>query len=333
MKPRPSDPVRALKALADPTRLRVLAALSREELTVGEVRGVVGAAQSSVSRHLAILRAAGLVRDRKEATCVFFALHDHMPRDTRRLYDAVAARFDRLPGAAADRARLLACRRRRAERSQAYFEAVAGDWEKIRRSFFDDRVTSLAIEKLLPPRLVLADVGCGAGTLAFDLARFAARVHAVDRSRQMLRVARQACRRRGLSNVTFHAGDAEALPLDDGAADAAFCVMVLHVLAQPARAVAELGRITRPGGAVILVDLVPHDQEWMREHMAHRWLGFERAAVETWLREAGATEIDFELTGAFAGRRGKNEGASGAAVAGAVEIFVARGRKPLRSPS
>jgi SAM-dependent methyltransferase len=141
----------------------------------------------------------------------------------------------------------------------------------------------------------------------------------------MLKRAESVARERGIGNVEFRRGDAEQIPLESATVDAAFSVMVLHFLADPARAVAELVRITRPGGSVVLLDLVPHAQEWMRDEMAHRWLGFDRAEVEQWLRAAGCEEIEFELTGSYAGERAKKNGKR------AVEIFVARASAPERA--
>jgi ArsR family transcriptional regulator len=316
--------VRTLKALADPLRLRVLAAVSEEELTVGEVQEVVASVQSSVSRNLAILRQAGFVQDRKEGTSVYFSVRQNMPEPAGELFKSLQSRLAQIPEIKRDQARLEECRRRRLRRSQSYFESVAGDWEHIRRSYFDDRVTSLAIEKLLPRDLTLADVGCGTGSLTFELARFARKVIGVDLSSEMLRRARAVAREREVRNVEFRQGDALKLPLDSHSVDAAFCVMVLHFLPDPQRAVEELCRVTRPGGSVILVDLVQHKQEWMREQMAHRWLGFDRALVDRWLRAAGAESAGYDLTGSFAGEKIARNGNR------PVEIFVARAALPDR---
>ena len=317
------DFVRTLKALADPIRLRVLAAVAEEELTVGEVQEVVESVQSSVSRNLAILRAAGFVQDRKEGTNVYFSVRRDMPEPACEFFKSLQSRIAELPEAKGDRARLEDCRRRRLHRSQGYFESVAGDWERIRKNYFDDQVTSLAIEKLLPRNLVLADVGCGTGSLTVELARFAEKVIGVDLSQEMLRRARNVAKERQLRNVEFRRGDALKLPLGSRSVDAAFCVMVLHFLSDPQQAVAELCRITRGGGSVIVVDLVQHNQEWMREQMAHRWLGFERNSLEEWFRDAGVTEITYELTGAYAGEKMARNGNR------PVEIFVAQALLPM----
>ena len=317
------DFVRTLKALADPIRLRVLAAVAEEELTVGEVQEVVESVQSSVSRNLAILRDAGFVQDRKEGTNVYFSVRRDMPEPACEFFKSLQSRIAELPEAKGDRERLEDCRRRRLHRSQGYFESVAGDWERIRKNYFDDQVTSLAIEKLLPRNLVLADVGCGTGSLTVELARFAEKVIGVDLSQEMLRRARNVAKERQLRNVEFRRGDALKLPLGLRSVDAAFCVMVLHFLSDPQQAVAELCRITRGGGSVIVVDLVQHNQEWMREQMAHRWLGFERGSMEGWFRDAGVTEISYELTGTYAGEKMARNGNR------PVEIFVARALLPM----
>jgi SAM-dependent methyltransferase len=314
--------VRTLKALADPIRLRVLAAVAEEELTVGEVQEVVESVQSSVSRNLAILRDAGFVRDRREGTNVYFSVRQDMPGPARELFQSLQPRFDELPEVKEDKARLQECRRRRLRRSRDYFETVAGDWERIRKSYFDDRVASMAIEKLLPRNLTLADIGCGTGSLTLELARFAQKVIGIDLSKEMLRRAREAAKDKELRNVEYRLGDAVKLPLESRSVDAGFCVMVLHFMPEPQRAVAELCRITRGAGSVIIVDLVQHNQQWMREQMAHHWLGFDRASIEGWFRDAGVTDIDYELTGTYAGEKMARNGNR------PVEIFVARACLP-----
>jgi ArsR family transcriptional regulator len=314
--------IRTLKALADPLRLRVLAAVSEEELTVGEVQEVVASAQPLVSRNLAILREAGFVQARKEGTNVYFSVRENMSELARGLFKSLQLQWSGLAEVKEDKVRLEACRRRRLQRSQNYFESVAGDWERIRKSYFDDRVASMAIETLLPSDLVLADIGCGTGSLTFELARIARRVIGVDLSREMLRQARDRAKQRGVNNIEFRYGDALKLPLESDSVDAAFCVMVLHFLPDPARAIAELRRVTRAAGSIVVVDLVPHGQEWMREEMAHRWLGFDETTVAGWFRQAGMASIDYKPTGRYAGEKMARNGNR------PVEIFVARAGVP-----
>jgi ArsR family transcriptional regulator len=165
-----------------------------------------------------------------------------MPESIRALYQSLRPRLAEMPQAKTDRARLNECRRRRIKHFHNYFEAIAGDWERIRKSYFDDRVTSLAIEKLLPPNLVIADIGCGTGTLAFELARFAGRIFAVDLSPAMIHQAKRIAEEKEIRNVDFLLGHAGHLPVGNRKVDAAFCVMVLHFLARPADVVRELCR-------------------------------------------------------------------------------------------
>jgi ubiquinone/menaquinone biosynthesis C-methylase UbiE len=322
------DWTRMLKALADSTRLRILAAVAEDELTVGEIREVVDSVQSAVSRNLAILREAGFVRDRREGTNVYFSLRRDMAEPTKQLFDSAARGFTDLPGAKEDRLRLGRCRQKRMQRSRGYFEAIAGDWERIRKSYFDDRLSSLALEKLVPANFILADIGCGTGSLTLELARVAKKVVAVDLSQEMIRRAKLLTKERDISNVEFRRGDAEKLPLATQSVDAAFCVMVLHFLEHPERAVRELCRVTRTGGSVILLDLVSHQQEWMRHEMAHRRLGFDRTLIKRWFRAAGSKHVEFELTGSYAGGKSNRNGKR------PVEIFVARamvaGKKKAR---
>jgi len=317
------DLVRTLKAVADPMRLRVLAAVAEEELTVGEVQAVVGLVQSSVSRNLAILREAGFVQDRREGTSVYFSTRRDMPEAAREVFHSLKSRLAALPEVDKDKARLDACRRRRLQRSKNYFETVAGDWERIRKSYFDDRVTSIAIEKLLPRNLVLADIGCGTGSLTFELARFAHKVIGVDLSPEMLRRATTLAKEKHFRNTEFRIGDVLSLPLGARSVDAAFCVMVLHFLPDPQGAISELCRITRTGGRVILVDLIAHGQGWMREQMAHRWLGFEKSAIAAWFHKAGVKHVEYEPTGTFAGAKIARNGNH------PVEIFVASAVIPV----
>ena len=238
------DFVRTFKALADPIRLRVLAAVAEEELTVGEVQEVVESVQSSVSRNLAILRDAGFVQDRKEGTNVYFSVRQDMPEPAGEFFKSLQARLATLPEAKGDRARLEDCRRRRLHRSRGYFESVAGDWDRIRKSYFDDRVTSLAIEKLLPRNLILADVGCGTGSLTVELARFAKKVIGVDLSQEMLRRARIVAKERQLRNVEFRRGDALKLPLEARSVDPARFQRQLQSVAAAELDVAELSLLS-----------------------------------------------------------------------------------------
>ncbi len=237
--------VRTLKALADPLRLRILAAVAEEELAVGEVQEVVSSMQSSVSRNLAILRAAGFVQDRKEGTNVYFSARPDMPDPARELFKSLKPRLAEIPEAKGDRERLQRCLRRRDVRSRNYFETVAGDWERLRKSYFDDRVASIAIEKLLPRNLVLADIGCGTGLTCVYLAgQGYTRLDGIDLSPDMVRVAAE----RGIYRELLVGDVTRALDRDDASYDGVISSGTFthgHVGPEP---LDEIFRILKPGG-------------------------------------------------------------------------------------
>lgn len=285
---------KVFKTLSDPTRIRILRLLEQSELLVGEIMAILGMAQSRVSRHLAILREAGLLTDRRQGT--FVAYRSSLPeagpwRDAWELAraslagDATAERDDALLR------RTLAARSARSPRE--FFEDVGPDWDALRRVFGDDLLRARAINALVAPPLSVADIGTGTGVLALDLARLGLDVVGIDRSEAMLESARQkarAERERLPGTLTFETGDAHALPLADASVDAAFAHMVLHSLEDPARAIREMARVVRPGGRVVLVDFLPHDHAWMEQELGLLWLGFAPDEIARWLAEAGLVE-------------------------------------------
>jgi len=303
------------KTLADPTRIRILALLEREELAVQDLMAVLGMAQSRVSRHLAILREAGLLADRRDGTFVFYRVNPSLPQRWRDAWTLVmGARADD-PTAARDTAALVAHREARRSRTRAFFDAVGPEWDALRKIFNDDVLRARALARLVPQGLCVADVGTGTGILARELAALGCAVVAVDHSPRMLEAARNNLAAAGAAGVELRQGTAEALPLADASVDAAFAHMVLHYVAQPADAVREMARVVRPGGLVVLVDFELHDREWMREELGVVWLGFPLADVAGWLGQAGLAELRCELEPV----RGHRE---------LPQTFIASGRKP-----
>lgn len=302
---------KVFKTLSDPTRIRILRLLEQQELLVGELMTILSMAQSRVSRHLAILREAGLLSDRRQGTYVAYrsSLPESGPwHDAWQLAraglagDATAERDDALLR------RTLAARSARSGRD--FFEQVGPDWDALRRVFNDDLLRARAITALVTPPLRVADVGTGTGVLALELARLGLDVVGIDRSEAMLETARQkwaleqaeptrvASRARARANAVtprstrrgtleLLAGDAHALPLPDAAFDAVFAHMVLHSLEQPERAVREMARVVRPGGRVVLVDFLAHDHGWMTQELGLLWLGFESEQILAWLDASG----------------------------------------------
>ncbi len=282
------DPALLFQAVSDETRLRLLRLLDREELNVRELVRILGASQPRVSKHLAVLRDAGWVRQRREGTWSWYAASggDGFPGG-RRLYEQVVAAAGGLAAAAADDAALARTLVERDERSGRFFAGIAERWDEIRRSYEHPDLRVGAVAALVPAGLSVLDVGTGTGALLPLLAEVADRVCAVDRSEAMLARARLLCERSGLERVLLQRADIQALPFADAAFDAAYGSMVLHHVARPALAVREMARVVRPGGSVAVVAFTRHNQAWMRKELAHQWLGFERGEIEQLFRRVG----------------------------------------------
>jgi len=282
---------RVFRIFSDPTRIRILALLEREELAVQEIMEVLGMAQSRISRHLAILREAGLLEDRRDGTYAFYRF---VPPQKAPWRDTWALITENLRGDATverDAAALARVMESRSERTRSFFDSVGPEWDALRKVFNDDVLRARAISRLIDPNLVVADIGTGTGILAIELARLGLRVIAIDHSARMLDAARNKTANEPALSIEFRHGEAGALPLSDGEVDAAFAHMVLHYLPSPSDAIAEMARIVRPGGTVVVVDFVPHQHDWMREELGVSWLGFSSGEVEEWFTAVGLTDF------------------------------------------
>jgi ArsR family transcriptional regulator len=279
-----------LSALADATRGRLLFVLERHELTVGELCTALQLPQSTVSRHLKVLADDGWVASQAEGTSRRYRLAQ--PDDAgRRLWQVVRESLAAAPGAAHDLQRLDRVLADRRTRSRDYFRGVAGEWDRVRAELFGGRADLVALLALLDDRTVVGDLGCGTGALTEVLAPAVARVIAIDDSEAMLGAAR--ARLEGVANVDLRAGSLEALPIDDGALDAALLSLVLHYVPEPLPALVEAARALRAGGKLLVVDMLPHDRDDMRIEMGHVWPGFDEPAMAGWLAQAGFTQVRY----------------------------------------
>jgi ubiquinone/menaquinone biosynthesis C-methylase UbiE len=282
---------RVFKTLADPTRVRILRLLEQEELIVGELMDILGMAQSRVSRHLAVLREAGLLSDRRDGTFVAYRLVLPESGPWRDAWALSRKNLENDPTSDRDDTllrRTLAARR--SNRGRNFFDSVGPEWDALRQVFGDELLRARATTALVRPGLRVADIGTGTGILALELAGLGLNVIAIDRSEAMLDAARRkwdAVAGVNSGTIEFRAGNAHDLPLEAESLDAAFAHMVLHSIEEPERAIHEMARIVRPGGQVILVDFMPHDHEWMKQELGLVWLGFEPDAVRGWLEDAG----------------------------------------------
>ncbi|MHC5062435.1 MAG: ArsR/SmtB family transcription factor [Planctomycetota bacterium] len=286
---------RVFKTLTDPTRIRILALLGQEELAVQDLVSVLGLAQSTVSRHLSILRDSGLLRDRREGTYAYYRFIPPLDPEWRGAWELASKALAKDPLEARDRAALDALLRERSVRSRNWFDAIGPEWDNLRTVFNDDVHRARAIARLVPPNLKVADIGTGTGILAQELAGLGVEVIAVDHSRRMLEAAKDKLSDTETSGVELRYGDVTELPISDGEVDAALAHMVLHYVASPTEALREMARIVRVGGRVIVVDFVENDQEWMREELGLLWQGFSAETLREWFQTAGLEEFQVEM--------------------------------------
>jgi ArsR family transcriptional regulator len=290
-----------LRLLGDDTRLRLLRLLARENLNVSELTAVLGVAQSGVSRHLGLLRDAGLVAEKRAGTFTWYSLAPEIGAAKGAqagLWGWLREEFDRATAETkADDARLEEIRRLRKE---SFSQHGAGD---ERRQLVPGRswaAWARALGLLLPP-LDVADLGCGEGYVTIEASRWAKRVIAIDQSADVLARARAMAERRRVSNVTWKRGRLERLPLRDETVDVALLSQALHHADKPEVALAEAYRILRPGGRLILLDLREHEEGWVSRKLGDKWLGFSDRALRKLLTEAGFADVELRVGARKAG--------------------------------
>jgi SAM-dependent methyltransferase len=286
------------RLLGDDARLRILRLLDAERLNVTELTSILGIAQSGVSRHLGLLKDAGLVEERRDGGFTFFRLAPSLTSGQNGfgpVWPLLRAQFDAASATVegrADVARLEEVRRVRKEN----FDEHGADAE--RRQIVPGRSWAAWARALghLLPELEVADLGCGDGYLAIEAARFAKRVIAVDRSEAALARAKQLARRHAAdARIVWKRGEIENLPLKDASVDLALLSQALHHAESPATAVAEAVRIVRPGGRVLVLELRTHEETWVRERLGDRWLGFDDRELTRLLKHAGLSDIKVSI--------------------------------------
>ena len=283
-------------SLADATRSRLLLVLEGQEFTVSELCTVLQLPQSTVSRHLKLLTGEGWLSSTPDGTSRHYRMaHRELDADASDLWALVRTRIGGLPAARQDALRVRSVLATRKSRSQEFFAETAATWDEVRRDMFGDRADLQALLGLLDSDWVVGDLGCGTGRMSESLAPFVGKVIAIDSSREMLAAARD--RLRDYETVEVREGRLEAPPVADRELDAAVVFLVLHHIVAPEEALAQLGRVVRPGGRVLIADMTPHDRMAYRNDMGHAWLGFSREQISEWLTSAGFESITYrELT-------------------------------------
>jgi len=286
-----------LRLLSDPARVRILLLLEKEELSVAELQAILGVAQSSLSTHLAQLKQAGLVEDRRNGKSILYRLKD-VRGGERAVVDHLRQVFrnamDEIPEAARDQQSLHLVLKKREDRMRSYFDGLAG---RFGREYLPGRSWQGLAEtllKLLPP-MVIADLGAGEGTFSQLLAQRARQVIAVDSSEKMVEFGKDLARRHGVTNLDYRLGDIESPPIDAESVDLAFFSQSLHHAPHPQKAVEAARRILKPGGRIVILDLVRHSFEEARELYADLWLGFAEVEIDGYLRDAGFRNVEVSI--------------------------------------
>ena len=276
-----------LASLAETTRSRILLLLERRELTVSELCSVLQLPQSTVSRHLKALADGGWITARAEGTSNLYTIAADLDATARRLWRLVREQVEVTPAASEDQRRVQIALAARRTKSQEFFSSSAGQWDRLRDELFGDRFHLAALGAFIGAEATVADLGCGTGQVSAAIAPFVAHVIAVDASAAMLHAARD--RLRQYQNIDLRRGELESLPVDDARVDAALLALVLHHIADPLSALKEAARILKPGGTLLVVDMLPHDRETYRQQMGHVWLGFDPEHIMRWLADAGCS--------------------------------------------
>ncbi len=280
-----------LKSLSDPTRLRLLALVSREELSVAELQEILGMGQSRISSQLALLRQVTLVSDRREGKNAFYSLRANLPARTVGLVKAAIDSVSELPVMIEDRQNLDRILQKRRRTQEQYFNLIAG---RLGKHYCPGRsweaIGHLALR--LTPAIEIADLGAGEGLLSQLLAQRARQVWCIDNSPRMVEVGTELAKKNGLANLAYKLGNIEKVPLADRSVDLAILSQALHHAQHPQLAVNEAFRILRPGGQLLILDLNEHTFEKARELYADLWLGFKESALHGFLKKSGFTKVE-----------------------------------------
>ena len=301
------------KALSDPIRVRILRLLNKEELNVQELMFILNMSQSRISHHLSILKDSEFISDRHEGTFVYYK-SIFLDNDNKLLYQLIdekakAQLSKKIKEKETDKesissdltwwqkdfSRLEICLKKRTDKSRMFFKTVAKRWDEIRKNLYDETIALKAINRIIPDEYVVIDLGTGTGFLLPYLSEIATKVVGIDNSREMLKIAKNNLKTLKIKNVRLKYGCIEKLPVENNFYNAAFANMVLHHSAKPILAIKEIHRILKKNGKVVIIDLLKHNVDEMREKMGDLWLGFDTNEIRNWLNEAGFRNVKYTI--------------------------------------
>src|SRR3954452_20742531 len=285
-----------LRLLGDPTRVRLLLLLEEDELSVAELQKILGMGQSRISSHLAQLKRAGVVEDRRSGKNVYYGLTAKQERNAARakVSELIRVLAREMPETQRDRTALQLALRKRRDKAREYFDELAG---KFGRSYVPGRSWQALAHTLISllPKLRVADLGAGEGTLSQLLAKTARKVIAIDNAPKMVEFGAQLAKRHGFSNLEYRLGDIEDPPIARASVDLAILSQALHHAIHPERAIASAHRILKKGGRLVILDLLSHRFDKARELYADHWLGFSEVQLHQFLEKSGFRQIEVSI--------------------------------------
>jgi ArsR family transcriptional regulator len=287
------DTLKLLRTLADPTRLRLLALLERDELSVNELQEITRLGQSRISTHLGLLSDSGLTQSRRDGKRIFYRTAETDPT-TKEVLQIASRGARETQEYSSDQLNLKRILARRSQKAELYFNQIAGRFDRSYGPGRSWQAFGHLLLRVLPP-LTIADLGSGEGLLSELLARRAKKVIAVDNSEKMVQFGEEKAKENGLKNLEFRQGDLENPPIEANSVDLVILSQALHHAEHPGRAVASAHKILRAHGQIMILDLLTHQFEQAHELYGDRWLGFREADLHQWLEQAGFKKIDISI--------------------------------------
>ena len=289
-----SSTLKSLRALSDPTRLRIVALLEKDELSVNELQEITHMGQSRISTHLGLLQDAALVQSRREGKRTFYRLNQDADGTAREFIDVAGRGAKEMPEHAADQVNLKRILSRRNDQQQLYFNQIAGRFDRSYGPGRSWQAFGQMLLRVLPP-VIVADLGAGEGLLSELLARRCKKVIAVDNSEKIVAFGAAKAKKNGLKNLEFRLGDLQSPPIDPQSVDLVVLSQALHHAKEPDKAIAACHRILKPGGQIMILDLLQHNFGKARDLYGDHWLGFPESDLHRWLENVGFKKIEISV--------------------------------------